>query len=694
MYNKLSLIIIVIVFSMGILNATVASYYFDTTVTEDTSILLNQIIRNPSVIMQITTDKASTCKYSQYKSISYENMEGTFDLNFETIHKKTITNLNNGIHKYYIKCKNSIGSVSKELEAKFNVNLPITGMITLEHDSPIKEGKTEITLTTSALVSQTPTLSYSFNGVNYHPIPLIGFGSTWTGYLIISDSEGEKAGSFKMQARDLEGNTGTEITSGGLFLVDTEKPRTITDIRATGYEGMIKLTWHLDEEDEIDEFKVYRSTSPTITHSDYYKTTDDEDYTDTSVEKGKTYYYKVTSIDEAGNEGDLSREVYATALLRNTTTLSTGLEQRYHGLVDSLISDVDLVLDTSKDVIRNMELKDDIEKQIYEDLKLSREIESAKSELNALIKETENYKTQSLTQSELDKKLNSGRLKLNTVKKKIPENIIIISEKSETRVVEESDITNLILELNPTMEESLSNKIIKKSIETIEDESFESKTLAYNLEISYLDGTRKDASLIKQVIDSTLEENENISIIEVIPKTVAESAIDLNIKNINYQVLKEDPIISFESNTKEIIYSLDEHIDLNSVKEIKTILIHDVIEKQDSPIFTGYFSFIDFQENKSYFGVSIGVLFVLFLGVYLYKTKKDIKNTEKIIPIQKKIKELNKNIDKERLHLAKEVYDSLSIDYKNLEPKERKKIFKDLEEAHQKIKQKEILNGE
>ena len=94
----------------------------------------------------------------------------------------------------------------------------------------------------------------------------------------------------------------------------------------------------LDEED-IDEFKIYRSTSPGVGYTDFHTETENEPFRDRGVEKGKTYYYRVTAIDKAGNEASLSKEVYATVLLNEqSTSSSSGLELRLRGRVDNFLT--------------------------------------------------------------------------------------------------------------------------------------------------------------------------------------------------------------------------------------------------------------------------------------------------------------------------------------------------------------------
>jgi hypothetical protein len=500
-------------------------------------------------MLEVGTDKKVTCRYSTSKGISYDIMEGTFENNFETLHKKSFTNLVDGIYKYYIKCTPDPYNITSlpELEAIFKVSTPVSAKILLSSEPPLKAGKVGITLIASKIISQSPALSYSFDGIRYSPVPLSGSGTTWNGYLFIPKSTGEAIGSFKFQGTDLEGRVSEEIIGTTVFLVDTVPPSSINDLSAVGYEGNIKLSWYFD--DEANHFNIYRSNSPNLDYTDFYKSIDEKSYTDNNVEKGKTYYYRVAVVDDAGNEGDLSREVYATVLFGNTSTNGLSLELR--GYLDNFIAEINSVASDVESIKSSISLKDEQEKSIFTDLNLDKELDNSKSELSALKRDAEGYKSQDLTRKELEDKLNSARLKLNVIKKKIPESLIIIDKKTETKDILSSDIESAILGLNPDISENEKEESVKIS-ENIA-KNCQIKLSAFNLEVVYLDGTRKEATLIEQNINLKEENKQNFSFIETIPKEIAQTVSEIDFKNLNYRIVKEDPIISFIQDRKSVV---------------------------------------------------------------------------------------------------------------------------------------------
>ena len=202
------------------------------------------------------------------------------------------------------------------------------------------------------------------------------------------------------KAKDLSGEEGTKIIGDNSFIVDTSKPSAISIINAVGYQGQIKLNWFFEE--EINEFNIYRSENPQVDYTEFYKLSTKDYFYDNDVEKGKTYYYRVAGVDEAGNIGDLSREVYATALLNNYSK-SSGFNPSLIGKVDNSISEINSIIGNIEEIKSLIELKEEKEKAIFKEIKLDKEIDGAISELNSLKRDVESYKLQDLSEKNLIK---------------------------------------------------------------------------------------------------------------------------------------------------------------------------------------------------------------------------------------------------------------------------------------------------
>lgn len=639
------------------------------------------IIRASAAILQVVTERSVLCKYTRTSGVSYEAMEGSFDFNFGTIHKENLFGLTDGSYTYYVACRNSTDTGNNMLTSTFNVITPVSGRITLSRESPIRGGLVEISLVTSKPVQNVPSLSYSFNGVSYTPIALSGSGVNWQGHMIISAATGESVGSFSFSAQDLDGQTGNEIVQGSVFLVDTVKPRTIVDFDAVGYRSRVELNWHSDD-DDIREYKVYRSLSPNVGYSNFYRdTTNANSYSDVSVEAGKTYYYRIIPVDRAGNEGEFSIEAYATALLTETNA-SGGLSPILMGQVDNSISSINIFLDDINQVEDSIDGKSEDERFIFEQLGMVEDIRNSKSELASLKSDVSKYKLQNLNQVELTNKLNGVELKINTIKKKIPEDLIISDKKEASNAALDSDVEKAIFSINPAIDgESFEHKY-RNSLEAMKTYEFSTKSEIYNFEIVYLDGTRSKKALIRQEISTTLGENSSLSILEIIPKEIAESAAEIQFRGGNYQVLKDDPIISFTSETKEISYVLNKNVDSNLLKDVRTMLFYDEEPALRASLITGYFAFTDY--SISTYGIIAGFAVFGLMLFYFYRLKSGT-GKRAANELRRNVAAAHELYKSGKEAEAKEAYERIAQSYKHLDTKNKIRVYADVQDLIRKL---------
>ncbi len=678
----------IVVQCISLSSAAAVTFFLDATAPEDSVHVATEIVRADSVVYQVIASEAMSCKYSAFPDLPYAAMERTFDFSFESIHKDTLIELEDGVYRYYVRCQNASGFVTEQLETVFSVNVPVHAIVALDESPPLSNGRYQVTVQTSKVVSSAPQLGYSFDGVSYNTIPLFGSGTIWSGYLIISENAGEQVGSFRFSARDLEGFEGTQITNGGLFIVDTKKPPTMIDVQAEGYAGRVQLNWFYDSDSA--EYRIYRSRSPGVSRSDLLTTITDEtmdSYADTSVTAGATYYYRIGVVDEAGNEGDLSPEIFSTALLANTTVVSSGLEPRFLGFVDSLLADIDGVAREIEDARFRFESLNGEEQFVFETMRIDRELDTAQSELEALTRETETVKTQSLSQTELDRKLNTYRLRLTSLKRKVPESLRIVDSESREIISGENAVTQAMLALYPSATQEQVQKGVAETLATLANAREGVVASAYAITISYLDGTQSERTLIEKQIGSLLESPQNYSIAERIPRSVA-TLDDVEILTSQYSLNEEASIIVFEASETSVVYSFDEHIDFASLDDLQTVLVYDpLLIPFDTSSFgiTGFFSFVDEGSGTSYFGVILGLLITAGLGVYWYSLRRDRFLAEELIDLRERIATIDDLVSQQDYPQARKLYAEIGKDYEHLSSRAKKMIYIDLKQIHEQL---------
>ena len=85
---------------------------------------------------------------------------------------------------------------------------------------------------------------------------------------------------------------------------DVTPPAVPTGLSATAGDRQVALDW-ADNTDSIAGYRVYRNGSPVATPTG-------SGYTDTGLTNGSTYTYRVTALDQAGNESAPSNQVSAS----------------------------------------------------------------------------------------------------------------------------------------------------------------------------------------------------------------------------------------------------------------------------------------------------------------------------------------------------------------------------------------------
>lgn len=94
---------------------------------------------------------------------------------------------------------------------------------------------------------------------------------------------------------------------------------------AMAADGQVSLSWTPNTEDDFQHYHVYSDTSPSPTvkiHQTAAGNAADTSHTVTGLMNGQTYHFRVTAVDQAGNESPHSIEVSATP------TRSTGVEDQ------------------------------------------------------------------------------------------------------------------------------------------------------------------------------------------------------------------------------------------------------------------------------------------------------------------------------------------------------------------------------
>ncbi|MHA1271354.1 MAG: hypothetical protein ACTSPY_16290 [Candidatus Helarchaeota archaeon] len=121
--------------------------------------------------------------------------------------------------------------------------------------------------------------------------------------------------SYKIAVADEVGDSTTRFafnsTSGDLI-----PPTNVTNANAynEGTGDILILNWSENPENDVDHYNIYRSTIPGFVPSisNLIATTENNNYNDTGLIEYIMYYYRVSAVDEVGNEGSASEQFNGT----------------------------------------------------------------------------------------------------------------------------------------------------------------------------------------------------------------------------------------------------------------------------------------------------------------------------------------------------------------------------------------------
>jgi len=109
---------------------------------------------------------------------------------------------------------------------------------------------------------------------------------------------------------------GTNEGTDGGSSTDGTAPGAPSGLDAGSGDEAIELSWDAVGAGDLDGYNVYRDTTSLGSISDRSPVNDgpvgQTEFTDSSVDNGTTFHYRVTAVDESENEGNASGEVRAT----------------------------------------------------------------------------------------------------------------------------------------------------------------------------------------------------------------------------------------------------------------------------------------------------------------------------------------------------------------------------------------------
>jgi hypothetical protein len=169
--------------------------------------------------------------------------------------------------------------------------------------------------------------------------------------------------------------------------------------------------------------------------------------------------------------------------------------------------------------------------------------------------------------------------KIEIMKESIPVGLEIQDSKTFVKYVHDEDLKVLLEEYSSLKNMDINTKLFMESTKLAQSKVVVS-THVRNVELYYLDGNIKDITLVTKEIqaakpdeESLIRNSNSITFVEVIPKSICQTARQLNMITKGYTVLKDDPLIEYPSKTEVITYYINATLPLSDFENTDTVLI-------------------------------------------------------------------------------------------------------------------------
>ncbi|MDE5779899.1 MAG: fibronectin type III domain-containing protein, partial [Lachnospiraceae bacterium] len=122
---------------------------------------------------------------------------------------------------------------------------------------------------------------------------------------------------IRFEVYDKSGNKNSLTSLGedveAEYKIDRTAPSVPKNLEVASNIGNISLTWNACSEEDVLYYKVYRADMDTSVFKEICTDVTNAGYCDTDIKEGKSYIYKITAVDKAGNESGYSSETAVTA---------------------------------------------------------------------------------------------------------------------------------------------------------------------------------------------------------------------------------------------------------------------------------------------------------------------------------------------------------------------------------------------
>ncbi|HEY9704772.1 MAG TPA: hypothetical protein V6C58_20195, partial [Allocoleopsis sp.] len=225
--------------------------------------------------------------------------------------------------------------------------------------------------------------------------------------------------------------------------------------------------------------------------------------------------------------------------------------------------------------------------------------------------------------------------RIESMKYAIPTDIEVSNSKTFVKYVRDEELKPLLDEYIALKKLNIDKKLFFESTKLAQSKVIIS-TNVKNVKLFYLDGRIEYITLVTKTIQiakpedvGAIKSSTSITFLEVLPKSIIQSAKYINFVNKNYVVLKDDPIIEYPADTSVISYYLNDTIDPEKFEETDTVLVEKntfTIKSATGLSIFGLASIPDVELTGQNIMIMIIVLLIIFYIVLNFELIDKVRN--------------------------------------------------------------------
>ncbi|MFC1705068.1 PKD domain-containing protein, partial [Nanoarchaeota archaeon] len=362
-------------------------------------------------------------------------------------------------------------------------------------------------------------------------------------------------------------------------------------------------------------------------------------------------------------------------------------------------ADTEELITSTEDALESLDYMDSSDKDLASALGLRDSLERAVNFLRRVDRDLHNLEENRRDLSEEEIEEEKAKLE-EEIERTIRETIISIDLAESDEFVKyptpkeiEEVSSEYLKSKNISLTDKESDYFLKSNLEV--QSSITVGTKISIATIKFLSGKEQKIALVINDLKSGGELFDT-SFVVSIPKDIAESIDEIKVLT-EHKVVNPDPVIEFDlAEIEEVIYYIEDDIDLEKIKEIKSVLILDPekLEYKGSGLgIIGFAIFSKMSDIDNPMVVLEVLLIIILLGVYLAfqfdlvdKFKRDMLFRDKELQqIKGHIHDLDVCLENKELGNASVVYDDIMKEYKKISKEAKSKVHQETVKLYNKI---------